>query len=77
MASASGATLVVTKTANTTDGACNADCSLREAIAAAAPGDTIEFASPLFVSPQTIATGGELKIEKKLPINGKGKTLLI
>ncbi len=41
-------TLTVTKTADTNDGTCDADCSLREAIAAAASGDTIEFASPPF-----------------------------
>lgn len=49
------ATLTVTKTADTNDGSCTADdCSLREAVTAAAAGDTIVFASPLFDSPQTI-----------------------
>jgi CSLREA domain-containing protein len=32
---ATAATFTVTKTADTNDGACNADCSLREAIVAA------------------------------------------
>lgn len=37
------ATLTVTRTADTNDGVCDADCSLREAIATAAAGDTIVF----------------------------------
>jgi CSLREA domain-containing protein len=70
-------TLTVTKTADTNDGACDADCSLREAIAAAAPGDTVQFASPLFDSPQTITLGlGDLQINKNLTINGRGAKLL-
>ena len=72
-------TVVVTKTSDTNDGVCNADCSLREAIAAAKPGDSIEFASPLFDSPQTITlnTGlRDLVINKSLTINGKGASLL-
>lgn len=47
--SASAATLTVTKIADTNDGTCDADCSLREAITAAnAAGgtDTINFAIP-------------------------------
>lgn len=41
-------TFTVTKTADTNDGACNADCSLREAITAAnaTPGTTISFNIP-------------------------------
>ena len=50
---ASAATLVVTKTADTNDGICDTDCSLREAVTAAAVGDTIVFSS-LFNTPQTI-----------------------
>ena len=49
LAAAVGATLVVTKTADTNDGVCDADCSLREALAVAAsdglPG-TIVFNIP-------------------------------
>ncbi|MDQ6787766.1 MAG: CSLREA domain-containing protein, partial [Acidobacteriota bacterium] len=37
------ATLTVTKTADTNDGVCNSDCSLREAIAVAASNDTISL----------------------------------
>jgi CSLREA domain-containing protein len=59
--SVDAATYAVTKTADTNDGTCNADCSLREAIAAAnatADNDVIVFAVPLFASPQTITLGG-------------------
>ena len=37
----SASTLTVSKLADTNDGACDTDCSLREALAAAAPNDTI------------------------------------
>ena len=75
------ASFVVTKIADTNDGACDSDCSLREAIAAAATGDTISFASPLFDTAQTItlseAAGFRtLVINKNLTINGKGANLL-
>jgi CSLREA domain-containing protein len=71
------APLVVTKTADTKDGVCDADCSLREAIAAAPVGSEITFASPLFDTPQTItlaATAGfqQLLIDKNLTITGPG-----
>ncbi len=46
------ATWTVTKTADTNDGACDSDCSLREAIAAAASGDTITGNSMPYVPPQ-------------------------
>ena len=51
------ATFTVTKTADTNDGVCNADCSLREAIAAAntaASDDVIEFDPMVFNAAQTI-----------------------
>jgi uncharacterized repeat protein (TIGR01451 family)/CSLREA domain-containing protein len=69
-----GAALVVTKTADTNDGTCDADCSLREAIAAASPGDTVLFSS-LFNTPQTITIGlfaNNLDINKDLNILGPG-----
>ena len=75
-------TLMVTKTADTNDGVCDADCSLREAIVAANmsdTADTIEFDNALFSTPQTITlTGGQLSIcnAGKLVINGKGADLL-
>ncbi len=71
--------LIVTKTEDTNDNVCDADCSLREAIAAAQPGDTIGFASPLFDSPQTITlTQGELAVtgSASLIINGTGANRL-
>lgn len=70
------ATLVVTKTADTADGICDADCSLREAVAAAASGDTIVF-SPLFNEPQTITLIiGQIAIARDLTIAGPGSSLL-
>ena len=70
-----GITVTVTKTADTNDGACNADCSLREAINTFG-SDTIVFSS-LFDTPQTITlTLGELPINKNLGIIGKGARLL-
>ncbi len=69
--------LTVTKIADTNDGVCDEDCSLREAVAAAQSGDAIEFASPLFDTAQTITLMlGELSISgKTITINGKGANL--
>lgn len=71
--------LTVTKTADTNDGVCDADCSLREAINTATPGDEIIFASPLFDAPQTItlaSANGNLVINKSMSVTGKGAHLL-
>jgi CSLREA domain-containing protein len=60
----------VTKIADTNDGMCNADCSLREAISAAGAtpdNDVIYFAMPFFASPQTITLSGT---EIVIPNNG-------
>ncbi len=66
-------TRTVTKVADTNDGTCDADCSLREAIAVAAPGDLVSFASPFFDTPRAIVLGGsELLIDKTLAIVGPG-----
>ena len=80
---AQAAAFVVTKTADTSDGVCNADCSLREAIAAAnaaATDDVINFDAAVFGSAQTInLTGaGPLQINNNgtLTINGTGTNLL-
>ena len=57
---ANAAVYTVTKTADTSDGTCDADCSLREAVLAAnatAENDIIIFSS-LFASPQTITLSG-------------------
>ncbi len=74
---------VVTKTADTNDGVCNADCSLREAVAAtnaaATPDNAIVFDAGVFASPQIITlAGGELDIvnDATLFINGPGSGLL-
>lgn len=69
-------TQIVTKIADTYDGICDADCSLREAIGTALAGDSIEFAAPLFDTAQTIALGSELVISKNLTVNGRGANLL-
>lgn len=79
--SAFAATFTVTKTADTNDGICDADCSLREAVAAAnAAGsdDSIVFSS-LFDSPQIITlSGSEIMINNAgaLTITGPGANLL-
>lgn len=76
------ATLIVTKTADTNDGACNADCSLREAIAAAnasADDDVIVFDTTVFQGAKTIVLAGtQLTITNNgsLRINGTGASLL-
>ncbi len=76
-----GATFTVTKTADTADGVCDADCSLREAVVAAnatADNDIISFAS-IFNSPQTITLGGTdiiITNSGSLSINGPGATKL-
>jgi CSLREA domain-containing protein len=57
---ATAAPFTVNKTADTNDGTCDADCSLREAVAAAngaAGADTIDFSS-LFNTVQTITLSG-------------------
>jgi CSLREA domain-containing protein len=74
---AGGNTLTVTKTADTSDGVCDSDCSLREAITAASmSGDTIVF-SHLFDSPQTITLQlGQIEFAKDLSITGPGRDLL-
>jgi CSLREA domain-containing protein len=73
--------LVVTKIEDTKDGTCDSDCSLREAIEAAAPGSAIVFAEPLFASPRTLFLNTsegfrDLFINKGLTIAGRGAHLL-
>ena len=62
------ATLTVTETADTEDGVCNADCSLREAIEAAAPGDSVKISAGTY----TLTLGSELAISKRLTLTGAG-----
>ncbi|HMT07958.1 MAG TPA: FG-GAP-like repeat-containing protein [Pyrinomonadaceae bacterium] len=76
--SANAATFKVTKTADTNDGVCDADCSLREAVAAAnASGndDGITFDPVVFDLTQAIMLGGTaINVENAgaLSINGPG-----
>ena len=65
VASAQAATVTVTTTADTGAG------SLRAAIAAAAAGDTIQFAAPLS-GQSVLLTSGELAINKNITIDGPG-----
>ena len=65
---AQGATLTVTKTADTDDGVCDVDCSLREAIATAMSGDTINIPTGTY----TLILGTELTINTNLTLNGAG-----
>ncbi len=80
--SAQAATFTVTKTADSNDGTCDADCSLREAVTAAnnATGDDIvNFDATVFGSPQTVSiTLGEIIIGASgtLTINGTGANML-
>jgi CSLREA domain-containing protein len=78
----SAATFTVTKTADTNDNVCNADCSLREAIATAnavATDDVIEFDVTVFNTARTITLiNSVLNISNNgsLSINGTGANLL-
>jgi len=73
-------TFVVTKTADTNDGACDADCSLREAIIAAnaTPGDDIitlpsgTYTLSIAGTDEDLAATGDLDIASNLTINGAG-----
>jgi CSLREA domain-containing protein len=62
------ATLTVTKTGDTSDGVCDADCSLREAMAAASPGDTIVIPTGTYTLTQKV----QLTINKSLTLKGSG-----
>ncbi|MFN8461855.1 MAG: choice-of-anchor Q domain-containing protein [Anaerolineales bacterium] len=64
--------LLVTKTADTNDGICDNDCSLREAIANAFSGYTITFDPSL--SGQTITLGSTLILDKDMTIDGSNLT---
>lgn len=85
MGPAFAATFPVTKTADTSDGVCNADCSLREAIIAAnaSPGvDTVTVPAGTYLLSRTganedLATTGDLDLRGDIIINGAGATLTI
>ncbi len=68
-ATANAATFTVTKSTNSNDNVCDADCSLREAVFNADSGDTVAF-SPSLIG-QTITLGGsEIVITKRITIDG-------
>ncbi|MBZ0253173.1 MAG: CSLREA domain-containing protein, partial [Candidatus Methylomirabilis sp.] len=80
-ASAEAATFVVTKTADTADGACDGDCSLREAVIAAnaAPGaDVIQIPAGdysltivnVFDEPEDASATGDLDVTDDLTLEG-------
>ncbi len=80
----SGVTRTVTKIEDTDDGACDTDCSLREAIAASSNGsvsvDRIEFARPFFDSPRRIILTSSLNYQppgdRAFALVGPGAPLL-
>lgn len=70
---------MITKIADTDDGACDADCSLREAIAAVATDKIAVFDLAVFNMAQVITlTNGQLNVSGNgtLVINGTGANLL-
>ena len=70
------ATFSVTKTADTDDGTCDADCSLREAIAAAnsnGQADLINLPSGTY----TLTTSVQLTVSSDLTIRGAGESTTI
>lgn len=76
------ATYVVNKIGDSNDGTCDADCSLREAVAAAvasADDDVIEFDPVVFAAPRTITLSGTeivIAANGRLDIIGPGADLL-
>ena len=60
--------LTVTKTEDTSDGVCDADCSLREAIATATPGSIVNVPA----GTDTLSLGSQLIIDKNLTLRGAG-----
>ena len=61
-------TITVTRTGDSDDGACDQDCSLREAIAFAHTGDTIAIPAGTY----TLTLDEELVIDKDLTLEGAG-----
>ena len=59
---------IITRTGDSNDGICGADCSLREAIAAAGSGDTIVIPTGTY----TLTLGTQLVINKDLILTGTG-----
>ena len=82
---ANAATFLVSKTADTNDGTCDADCSLREAVIAAnaaAGADTIVLPTGTFLltipdTDEDFAANGDLDIRDELALNGLGTAATI
>src|SRR5262245_57417189 len=75
VAATDAATLTVNTAADDGAGICTAGkCTLRDAIARAAPGDAIDFSLP--ANSAIDLTSGELAINKDLTISGPGANLL-
>jgi CSLREA domain-containing protein len=82
---AKAATFLVSKTADTNDGTCDADCSLREAVIAAnaaAGADTIVVPTGTFLltipdADEDFAANGDLDIRDELALNGLGTAATI
>ena len=82
---ASAATFTVTKTADTNDGVCGGDCSLREAVIAAnsIPGaDVITLPSGTYIltisgTNEDNAATGDLDIKDNLTLSGAGANMTI
>ena len=70
------ATRTVTKTADTNDGVCDGDCSLREAVAVAIGGDTVVFAGGVTGTISLSSGFGEILVNKLLTITGPGANSL-
>ena len=77
---AEAATLTVTKTADTNDGVCAADCSLREAINAASAGDIVSVPAGTYTLSiagvgENAGATGDLDVLVNLTIDGAGAGL--
>jgi CSLREA domain-containing protein len=66
---------IVSKLADTNDGVCDADCSLREAVASVAPGEEVTFSSSL--SGETIHLASTLELSGNLMIDASSLALPI
>lgn len=69
--------LLVTKTADTDDGICDSDCSIREAVGAANPGDTIIVPKGVYTLTlnQTLFIDKDLKLREHSAFLTKGAAL--
>lgn len=74
--SALASTLVVTNIADSIDGTCDINCSLRDAIGAANDGDTITFGSQFNIPTTITLLQGQIHIAKNLTIAGPGSAKL-